>query len=147
MANPLKGDVEFMVGGKTYILRLSVNAICELEEKLQRGFMTVADEILKWSPPMDAKGNLLPEVPAAAIKRIGAMKMGTIRAILWAALRDHHPEVTLVQVGEMIAEIGGLGGGMNLVSRALVAAFVQKDSSAEDPQKPGQTQPATGSAS
>ena len=41
MANPHKGEVEFEAGGRTRMLRLDTNAMCELEAEFDLGIMRV----------------------------------------------------------------------------------------------------------
>ena len=42
MANPIKGEVDFPVGDKTYRLRLSINQIIEVEDLLGVGIIKIA---------------------------------------------------------------------------------------------------------
>jgi hypothetical protein len=76
MANPHKGEVEFTVGGRSYKAVFSTNAICELEKELGYSVHLVRDGVL------------------------------TVRAILWAALRKHHPDLSLIAVGDLIDDMG-----------------------------------------
>jgi hypothetical protein len=65
MANALRGEVDLQVGDKTYTLRLSINAIAEVETLLDKGI----NEILATLDPATAR-------------------IGTLRAILWARCRS-----------------------------------------------------------
>lgn len=66
MANPFKGEVSFDVGGTTYKLSFSANALAELEKALGRPIQSAQDEATQWS---------------------------TMRTVFWAGLTDHWPEV------------------------------------------------------
>jgi hypothetical protein len=103
MANALRGEVDLPVGDKTYTLRLSINAIVEVETLLDKGI----NEILATLDPASAR-------------------IGTLRAILWASLQEHHPEVTLLDAGEMIGTVGAENAGP-IIGDAIKAAFPASD--------------------
>lgn len=66
-----------------YTLQLDINAFAE------------AEEILGPIPVLFAEGN---EAKVQSIK--------VVRALLWAALIEHHPEIDLKGAGKIIEEIG-----------------------------------------
>ncbi len=117
MANKLKGEVSFQSGEKTYTMRFSANALCELEDALEMGVNTVATQLAN------------PE----------SMRLKMVRVVFWAGLRDHHPEITLHQAGEIITDVS-LTAAMGLVSKAFELAF--QDNSKAHPQRPGSKSPA-----
>lgn len=84
MANPHRGEVELKAGDKTYILRLTFNGICDLEQVLD---MTSAE--------IDA-----------LVRNPAQVRSAHWRAILWACLRDKHPEVDLEGAGDIIDAVG-----------------------------------------
>lgn len=103
MANPFKGEVEFEADGKTYKLSYSANALCELEDALGKRL----DDILEmWRRPK--------EVP-----------LRDMRVMFWAALLDHHPDITLdaakviLSRASLVDMMGCIGGAL---MRALPAA-------------------------
>lgn len=98
--NPHRGEVALVNGATTYTLRFSVNAIIEMEDELGEGVNAIAEQI------SDAK----------------RVRMKTIRALLWAGLRDHHPEVTQAQAGEILSDIG-MAEAMEPIGRAFALAF------------------------
>ena len=104
MANPVKGAVSFEAAGKSYTLSYSINALCELEEMLGEGVTEVAAK-------MGGKGGT---------------RLSLIRALFWAGLRDHHPEVTIVESGELMREYG-IQETSEIVGRAFMLAFPQAD--------------------
>lgn len=108
MANPHKGEVAFEADGKAYTLRLSTNAICELEAALDRGL-------------------------DAIVASMG--RLSTVRGLLWAALRDNHPDVTMAGAG-LIIDKAGMPAVMAAVTSALTAAFPPRTEAKDGPENP-----------
>ena len=100
MANPHRGSVALQVGDRAYTLSFSVNAICELE---------------------DALGQPVAKI-AAGLNDPENVRMSTVRAIIWAALRDHHSEVDLKGAGEIATE-AGIPACMEAIEKAFNLAF------------------------
>lgn len=100
MSNPIKGDVDFVVGDATYHLRLSINEIIQVEDLLDIGVIALAG---MFNSP-------------------NALKTGTVRAVLWGALREFHPEVDIIEAGNIMAK-ARLLPTIEHVGRALQAAF------------------------
>lgn len=86
MANKFKGERDFTVGEgeeqRTYHMVLDANAFCEIEEVL---------------------GLNLPEL-VDALQRRPSLRL--FRAILYGALHEHHPELTLADCGNLLSEMG-----------------------------------------
>jgi hypothetical protein len=82
LANKNKGEVSFEVNEKSYTMRFSANALCELEDVLNMGVNDVAEQMAK---PKN-------------------LRIKTVRGIFWAGLRDYHPEITITQAGELIGK-------------------------------------------
>ena len=80
MANPHRGQVSL----GDYTLSFSVNALCELEDLLDKPMMEIV----------------------AAIQTPETMRMSTVRALFWAALRDNHDEIDLAGAGLIVSEFG-----------------------------------------
>lgn len=95
MANPAQGEVAFKAADADYTLKFSTNAICELEDHLNKG---------------------LNEIVA------GIERLSSVRALLWAGLRAKHPDVTIKGAGEIIDKIG-MAAAIEHVSVALKTAF------------------------
>lgn len=108
MANPLRGEVDLVVGEKTYVIRLSINAMVEAETVMGMGIGDVIAE--------------LQDRP----------KLGTLRALLWAGLREHQPKITLEAAGEIIAEIG-FQKVAEIVGNALSLAFPDEGGGSPSP--------------
>ena len=107
MANPHKGDVELKAGEETYTLRYSIDAICSLEERLDKGFPAIA---LEMSNP-------------------STMRLSVVREVMLAGLQEHHPDITLKHAGELIITAGGALKVMERVSAAFAAAFPEAEAS------------------
>lgn len=113
MANPIKGEVALVVGERAYKLRLGINAIVEVEDLL--GGKSI-NEIV---------ANVL-DVPRA--------RLGTLRALLWGALREHHSALSVADAG-LIIETAGPDAIGTKMAEVLKAAFPKLDASAR-PQEP-----------
>lgn len=100
MANPIKGEVDFPVGDKTYRLRLSINEIIQVEDLLGIGIIKIA----------------------GMFNDVESLTAGSVRAVLWGALREHHPEVNIMDAGDIMAE-ARLQSTIEHVGQALQAAF------------------------
>ena len=80
MANEHRGEAELKLGDQIYLLRLTTNAMVAVEEKTGRSFVAMVEELCD---PVQAR-------------------MGTVRAALWGTLLEHHPDITLEMVGDMM---------------------------------------------
>jgi hypothetical protein len=77
-----KGEVSIEADGKRYTLAFSINALCELEDKLGESVADIGS--------LAAKGK----------------RFSTIRTVFWAGLHDHHPDLTLQDAGKIISAMG-----------------------------------------
>ena len=114
MANPHRGEVGFQYGGRDYKLRFSTNALCELEDLLGVGVNAISQQL----------------------GGVDTLRMKTVRAVFWAGLLDNHPQITILQAGEMLGELG-LTTGLKLVGDAFALAFPDpEETSSVPPLKP-----------
>lgn len=95
MANPARGEVALKVGDLDYTLKFSTNAICELEDHLNRGLNEIVSDL---------------------------ERLSVVRALLWAGLRSNHPELTLKMAGDIIDKCG-MPAAVDHVGTALRLAF------------------------
>lgn len=107
MPNPHKGDIELKAGDATYVLRYSIDAICSLEDDLDKGFPAIAAEM----------------------SDTAKVRISSVRQILLAGLREHHPELTLKQAGELIVSAGGAITVLGKIAEAFSAAFPEAEAS------------------
>ena len=112
MTNPIRGDIDLQAGDEHFTLRMSVNAIIELETLLDMGVNQVARLL----------GNTKD------------FRLGTLRAVLWAALREHHKGVTLEEAGAIIAKAGA-NVVLDAVSQALASTFPERKADTANPRK------------
>jgi hypothetical protein len=80
-----RGDVPITIDGVTYVLKMDINSMASLEE--------LFDDELTFEE---------------IFKRAQANKLRYVRAIWWAALQHHHPEITIQQAGELLGKAGGM---------------------------------------
>lgn len=110
MANPHRGQVAFIVDGTAYTMRLSSNALCDLEGILQRSALAAFTSLA-----------VEPEVR-------------TVRAIVWAALSESRPGITLAEAGTIIDAVGFVPMMEKLTE--LVALTYPKAEGAAAPENP-----------
>lgn len=99
-------ETPLRAGAKEYTFRLGANAICRFEQEAGIG-------VGKFAMQFDPK----------------AIEFRVVRAMVWAGLKDRHPEMTLTLAGEVIDEVGA-GNIMNLLESAFIASFPPPDKNA-----------------
>ena len=98
MANALRGEVDLNTPEKTFTMRMSINAIVNIENDFDLGINEVAQML------GEAKG----------------MRIGRLRTIVKHALGDAHPGMTDEEAGEIVGAAGvnatgeAIGKAMNL---------------------------------
>ncbi len=107
MANRERGEVEIQADGKTYTLKLDVNAMVALEEL----FSTPQREM--------AFAEIWQRVQAGSLKYV--------RGFLWAMLQHHHAGLTLSQVGTVLDHIGTEDMAKTLQAAGLAATPDARD--------------------
>lgn len=121
MANPHRGEVEIKAPSGTFILRLSINAIAEIENLLDQGINQIATSLADPS----------------------RLRLATLRAIVWGGLREKHPDLSLFNAGELISEVG-----VDAITDAVQQAFTLAFPSVEGDERPPKAgQGGTGKAS
>ncbi|MCR5874363.1 hypothetical protein LRS10_09425 [Phenylobacterium sp. J426] len=107
-ANPETGVVSFEASGEAYRLQFSIDAICTLEDLLDKSVAEIGVQM--------ARG-----------------RIGAIRASLWAGLREHHPKLPLKDAGELLKDPALKGGkATEYIGQALKLAFGDGDGGASD---------------
>ena len=110
MANPNRGGVSVRVGDDEWMFSFSINALCELEDLLDK---PVAQIVVTLGDPDN-------------------MRMTNVRAMVWAALLDHHEGITLKEAGDVAGKVGTMDC-LEKVGKALELAFPTK--AAKNPRK------------
>ncbi len=107
MANRERGEFQLQAGERAYTMRLTTNACAELED-------------------FNAKQTL-----EQVITDINTGSIKAIRVLLWAALRDRHPEIAtddpacLNAIGNIVDAAGGISGVL-----AQIKAFMTMNADA-----------------
>jgi len=122
MANPLRGEVDLQTPDKTYTLRMSINAIVSIEDHFDLGINQVAEKL---SDP-------------------AGMRIGNLRAIVMHAMREHHPDLTETEAGEIIGQ-AGFDKTAEAIQKAMTSAFPSAKADTGNP--PKTKQGGTGKAS
>lgn len=85
MTNPLRGEVALVLGELSLTLKMGVNTLCTAEPMLGKKTSVILDDLED-----------VVEGPA----------LDTVRVLVWAGLRKHHPEYRLDQIGDLMDEFG-----------------------------------------
>lgn len=83
-ANKERGEIAIVVGAETYILKLTSNAMCEMEA---------------------ASGRTVVQLMATLQGGAGGNLTDT-RWWLWGMLRAHHPQLSILDVGDLMDALG-----------------------------------------
>lgn len=100
MANGERGEVGFEIGGASYRLKMSVNAVCEIE---------------------DASGRSVNEF-ATALSDTSRFRLSDMRLMFWACMRAGGSDISRDAAGDLIDEIGFERVGL-LLEQAFSRAF------------------------
>jgi hypothetical protein len=121
--NEHRGEVSLAIGDAVYTLRLGCNSLVAMEGAL---------------------GQKLPQIVAAFNAR--DVGLTEIRAMLWAALREHHPKLTLDAVGTLL-DVIGFEAAADAIGRAFVLAWPTRGASVQEGGDPKERRSGTGRAS
>jgi len=84
MANRQNGEVSITIDDTVYTMAMTLDAMVALEEMFNLTFQEVSDQCER-----------------------GSMKH--LRAMLWAVLQGHHPDLQIKDVSRLVQAAGGLG--------------------------------------
>lgn len=90
MANREKGEFDLEIKGKTYTFVLDIDAMIAMEDLFS-------------TPQTDVTFDEL-------MRRLQRGSVKATRALIWAALRRHHKEISLADAGDLIRDAGGIDG-------------------------------------
>jgi len=102
------GVVPFTADGQSWRLVVSMNALCLIEARVSD-----AEEVTKLLTGADAS-------------------FATVRTAFWAALSDHHPDLTPEDVGRILDHVGLQKAGA-LLATALMSSLLMVEPGAENP--------------
>ncbi len=110
MANPNRGGVGVRVGDDEWVFSFSMNALCELEDLLEKPMAQIF----------------------ASLDDADNMRMSDVRALVWAALLDHQENITLREAGDVASKVG-IPVCLEKIGKAVGIAFPKK--AAKNPQR------------
>lgn len=110
MANAERGEIDLVFGAERLTLRMSINAIAEIETYLDLGINDIA----------------------AMLRDPKDFRVGRWRVLLWGALREFHP-CSIEQAGEIMGR-AGVDAVVSAIGSAMQAAFPENKGKAENPQ-------------
>lgn len=94
MANAFRGEVALSYAGESYTMVMDFNALCDFEGETGKNALQCLED-------MEA----------------GNLSVTEMRALMWAGLRQHHPEVDLPLAGSI------LSANVDAIQRASAAAL------------------------
>lgn len=118
--NPLKGEAVAVLPDRTLSLTLDNDKWCQIEEVLDLSYLDVLAKL--------AAGEIAGRSP----------KNRLMRALLWGATRQHHPELTLEACGDLLMVHPDLHGPL---SEVIVRSTRSEEPPVEEP-APGEAAPA-----
>lgn len=106
MGNKTRGVFEAQAGGERVRFQFTANAMCELEDRVDKGFLEFLEQFEKNA-------------------QAGTMRMGDVRLLVWAGLVEHQPTLTIADAGHVITHLGGIDKAMEIMQDALRQALPQ----------------------
>lgn len=104
MANPLKGEVGFEVGGERFTLVFTIDALISLEDHYGKGVSEL--------------GEMLGD----------DLRLKDLRKVFHAGLAEYHDQVDEKAAGRLMSALGVVEAGV-LVGKAFAAAFATGEAS------------------
>ena len=97
MANKIKGEVSLVApGGETFILVFGFESLVLVEDKRDKAFGDVVEELK-------------------------AGRLGSLGALLWAGVHQHHPEVSFEAAGRIAMALTAANRGVELQNKIVEA--------------------------
>ena len=125
MANPERSEVAVTIGGAEYTLRFSTNAIVALEtETGERAIPFVkrlSTDIRAPHERPETKDKTKDE-RADELRLVSDVGIGDLRVLTWAGLRDHHAQLSVADVGDLMDQ--ARQEGLALVEPVMEAFMV-----------------------
>lgn len=109
MANKHVGEFEIKANGESYTMKFGTYALMTLEEKLNRSFPDILDDM------NDPK----------------KFTIKTAITMVWAALQDHHEGITMRQVADIVDD-NGITETAQHIEQALIAALPELADGGQD---------------
>ena len=125
MANPERSEVAVTIDGTDYLLKFSTNAIVALEtETGERAIPFVkrlGTDIRAPHERPETKGKTKDKTKDKTDEPelVSDMGIGDLRVLTWAGLRDHHAQLSLADVGDLMDQ--ARQAGVSLVEPVMEA--------------------------
>ena len=97
MSNPQRGHVRLIADGTVYRLQLTLNALACLQGEAGMGLQALIAKLQGQGDDIDFQ---------------------LVATIIWAAMQDHHPEMTLTDVARLTPD-----GGLEAMTEAIQTLF------------------------
>lgn len=107
----------FKALGQNWIARFDFNAICNLEERVGSGFWEFVSPMMIQLDEGDA-GN-----EQKVMEAVTGLRMSDLRLVMFFALQSNHAEMTEALAGDIIQDLGGFSGAMEIVAWAIMQAI------------------------
>lgn len=121
----LSGEVDFEVEGATYTLLLTSYEIDKAETLLELGIVQISK----------------------ALSDPEKLRAGHINAMIWAGLREHHPDMDLKAAARLVTKYG-LKPSLEIVLKAIQDAFgIEEDKETPSPNRAARRKAGTGKRS
>lgn len=106
MANAFKGEVSLTHDGQNYTMVLDFNALCDFEGETGKNALIALDGM-----------------------ESGNISATDLRVLMWAGLRQRHPDITLPMAGSILSQ------NADAIQRAAAAAQPEADGTAPGKRK------------
>lgn len=108
-ANPERGELGITVFDRRYVLRMSMNSLCALQQRTKKTY-----------------GELIGD--------LSMMNVESVREILWTLLQPYHANEfkSINLVGDLIDDIGGHVKATSIITDLLILNRPKKDKPASD---------------
>lgn len=118
VANPLRGQLGFLVNGESHTLAFTTNALCAVEEAFDLASITDLESVIGGKPSLRA-----------------------VRKLFRLGMIETKPDLTDEEAGRLIDAVGGLEAAMQLLMLAVQQAFPEAadDGAANPPKAPAGT--------
>jgi hypothetical protein len=114
MSNPQRGHVTLTADGAAYRLQLTLNALACLQGETGLSLKALVAKLQEQGDDVD---------------------FTLVAVIIWAAMQDHHPDMTLADVMRLNAD-GGLEAMTDVIQKLFVLAFPKASAAGAAGKKP-----------
>ena len=129
MANPERGEVAVTIGGAEYTLRFSTNAIVALETETGERAIPFVKRLgtdIRAPHERPETKDKTKDGRADEPRLVSDIGIGDLRVLTWAGLRDHHAQLSVADVGDLMDQARQEGLALaEPVMEAFMVAMVE----------------------